>query len=654
MSSASDRTALLKYKCLAADKWSRYPATQDVDMACYSIENLESETFCDGTYIGPGASFDITSTQDIVITSSVGDVITQSPLFPQSGLKDAFGSTGNAGEVLKKNNTNQLYWGTGTTYETVSITDGSLNPITDVSIITSAGNHILGTTGVTPYQEKTIINARDPVYTSFFKHSYAGVINAGGFITSGRVWKIIPKPAPSTQVFVLGTFTQDITGNTNGKCIFKYDTATYAYTQLGSGITPQTASPAQIWYGAVDGYWDNNTQRLYVTGMFTSAGGVANTTGVAYWDEGASSWNAMGTGLSSTNRGGTCMTPKLDGSGNLLGLYVGGEFNSAGGVANTLRITFWDGTSWNALGSGVTGGEVRRIYYSSTLNRLYLSGSFTAATPSSTGTIGDCTYFCYYDFGANIYNPLSTPAGINFNATCNDFYLDEVTEDVYLAGSFTQTRTTGIATNGLAKWINNTGTWSLWGASFSTQPIIGSGGQNGYKVLKTSTNKLFVLNTGTSQPTTILGRHYNYMNSRQYNNLAVWDLSASTPDWDIIANGYNDSVVNAFEFAPNEYVFCGSGAGEQGMVPLTYGSSGGYIFKPDNATAIVFDKIAQGGTNQFMPIVGSPPNSVRCYLTVPNQTVKLIYDPIMGCWSTMRGLNSGNLLANAFSSYWSP
>ena len=70
MSSAGERTALLKYQCLKADKWSHYPATQDVNMGCNSIINLQSETFCDGTYIGPGGSFDISSGQAIDITSS--------------------------------------------------------------------------------------------------------------------------------------------------------------------------------------------------------------------------------------------------------------------------------------------------------------------------------------------------------------------------------------------------------------------------------------------------------------------------------------------------------------------------------------------------------------------------------------------------------
>lgn len=71
MSTASDRTAQLKYQCLAANNWSLYPAKKDVDMGCKSITNLLSETFCDGTYVGPGASFDISSNHHIVLKQQI-------------------------------------------------------------------------------------------------------------------------------------------------------------------------------------------------------------------------------------------------------------------------------------------------------------------------------------------------------------------------------------------------------------------------------------------------------------------------------------------------------------------------------------------------------------------------------------------------------
>jgi hypothetical protein len=70
MFSAGDRTALLKYNCLAADKWSRYPATQDVNMGCNSITNLESATFCDGSIISPDMTF-LKSSEVILESDSI-------------------------------------------------------------------------------------------------------------------------------------------------------------------------------------------------------------------------------------------------------------------------------------------------------------------------------------------------------------------------------------------------------------------------------------------------------------------------------------------------------------------------------------------------------------------------------------------------------
>jgi hypothetical protein len=54
------------------DKWSKYPAIQNVDIACKELNNVESIDFCDGTYIGPGDSFDI-SANDVLALSGKQD-----------------------------------------------------------------------------------------------------------------------------------------------------------------------------------------------------------------------------------------------------------------------------------------------------------------------------------------------------------------------------------------------------------------------------------------------------------------------------------------------------------------------------------------------------------------------------------------------------
>jgi hypothetical protein len=147
MSTESDRITQSKYKCLAADKWSRYPATHDVNMGCNDINQFESMTFCDGTYMGPGGSFDISSSHNIEITSAgttftVGGVpdvldISSQGIRPPYIL-DALGR-GAAGQILTSAGpNNEWVWGTGgngtltTIIAGTNITVDNTNPIAPI------------------------------------------------------------------------------------------------------------------------------------------------------------------------------------------------------------------------------------------------------------------------------------------------------------------------------------------------------------------------------------------------------------------------------------------------------------------------------------------------------------------------------------------
>lgn len=78
---------------------------------------------------------------------------------------------------------------------------------------------------------------------------------------------------------------------------------------------------------------------IYVTGDFTSIGGVAANR-IARWD--GSTWNALGSGLN--GRGTTLdITPE----GNV---YVGGLFTTAGGSGSS-HLAYWDGGSWHLAGN---------------------------------------------------------------------------------------------------------------------------------------------------------------------------------------------------------------------------------------------------------------------------------------------------------------
>ncbi|MCI0363692.1 MAG: phage tail family protein [Phycisphaerales bacterium] len=112
--------------------------------------------------------------------------------------------------------------------------------------------------------------------------------------------------------------------------------------------------------------------KVYVAGIFTSAGGVANTGGIAYWS--GSDWVSVGGGLSSV-----VVTAQHRVAISPAGLvYFGGFFTSIGNPAVTANhIAKWNGAAWSALGSGFNAG-VRGITVL-TEDRVFLVGNFSIA-----------------------------------------------------------------------------------------------------------------------------------------------------------------------------------------------------------------------------------------------------------------------------------
>ena len=94
--------------------------------------------------------------------------------------------------------------------------------------------------------------------------------------------------------------------------------------------------------GAVHAIVDDDDGNVYVAGSFARAGG-ATVNNIAKWD--GSSWSALGTGITGLTGFTAVNALALDGDGNL---YAGGRFNTAGGV-EAWALAKWDGSSWSAL-----------------------------------------------------------------------------------------------------------------------------------------------------------------------------------------------------------------------------------------------------------------------------------------------------------------
>ena len=145
-----------------------------------------------------------------------------------------------------------------------------------------------------------------------------------------------------------GSFTQAGGGVVNH--IARWDGT--AWSSLGAGVHPDVDSLAVFDAGS--------GPELYAGGGFNAAGGVPASR-IARWN--GASWAPLGAGLVAAS-GETrvrAMAVHDDGAGPAL--YVGGQFDSAGGVA-TSDIARWDGSSWTAVPFpfGVPSGTSRGVY----------------------------------------------------------------------------------------------------------------------------------------------------------------------------------------------------------------------------------------------------------------------------------------------------
>jgi hypothetical protein len=199
--------------------------------------------------------------------------------------------------------------------------------------------------------------------------------NAAG--TNGAIRPLPEKPLPGvfalavsgTDLFVGGAFI-NVAGILEADNLARWSGS--SWFAMGSGDV-NTGSGAID--GAVDALAVSGTD-LYAGGSFVNVGTLAGDY-VAKWNGNA--WSALGSGVPDDGAiwNGNVYALAVSGTD----LYVGGEFYNAASISTADRIARWDGTNWNAMGSGgpdggAIGGVVNALAVTDSGDDLYVGGGY--------------------------------------------------------------------------------------------------------------------------------------------------------------------------------------------------------------------------------------------------------------------------------------
>jgi len=166
------------------------------------------------------------------------------------------------------------------------------------------------------------------------------------------------KVSPNGDVYVGGSFTNLDNGDGNGDAIAYYDVSADQWESVSGGGVASVLD--MVW--ATDG-------TLYFCGNFQNWNAIANADRIVSWDGAA--YAALSSGLDNDGN-----SVAMDDAGIL---YVGGAFANAGGVA-CAYIAQWDGTAFSPVGtSGDLNGAVNALRYDRESGLLYVGGAFTDA-----------------------------------------------------------------------------------------------------------------------------------------------------------------------------------------------------------------------------------------------------------------------------------
>ena len=220
----------------------------------------------------------------------------------------------------------------------------------------------------------------------------------------------------NNELFVGGGFNMVGSSSTVAWGVAKWDGN--SWSALGNGIRS-----GEI-YSLI-----NYNNSLYAGGRFDTLSGFNPGRGIMKWDGNA--WTTLG-GAPGDGVGGppgfkVKALHVFNGE-----LYVGGSFNTAGGISVS-NIAKWDGTTWSAVGAG-TNGEVNS--FTTYNNELFVGGDFTMAGGVAVNGLAKIIGSTYSDVGGG------------FNGVVND--LNVYMGSLYATGAFSNAG--GSAAQNIARW----------------------------------------------------------------------------------------------------------------------------------------------------------------------------------------------------------
>lgn len=179
-----------------------------------------------------------------------------------------------------------------------------------------------------------------------------------------------------TDVYLGGLFE---TGNGSPfDFLAKWDSISEQWSTVGSGVNSQIYA------------MNASDSDIYIMGIFTDAGGVANADGVARWD--GTNWYGLGSGIETD-----FLVVPVDASifrdGNL---YISGGFNRAGGL-NLPYMARWDGSGWYPVDFEFATDLQPNSFYSlhglafagDNVYRIFHGPRFSAYKPATASDLGD-------------------------------------------------------------------------------------------------------------------------------------------------------------------------------------------------------------------------------------------------------------------------